>query len=145
MKYCRIDLSKTNYQTLRGAWILSFIERESRMDYIKSIYAEYCRYKQFESVMPLFDNMILDKYVDVIGYTNWDKFVAFSLIKRHDRENAEALQFAWNYSDPDARLGIKSLEHECAWYKQLGFKHLYLGLVDEYKTKFDGYEELGPI
>jgi hypothetical protein len=145
MKYCRVDLSKTNYSIQPGAWILSMIEREDRIAYMRDIYAEYCRHKEFESVVPLFDSIFYDRNNDVIGYTNWDKFVAFSIVKKHDKENVESLQFAWNYSTPSARLGIKSIEHECAWYKRLGFKYLYLGLADEYKKQFDGYEELGPI
>lgn len=145
MKYCRIDLSKTNYSLLSGAWVLSTIEREDRVAYMQDLYATYCRHKQFESVMPLFESIFYEKNNDIIGYTNWDKFVAFSIVKKYDRENAESLQFAWNYSDPSSRLGIRSIQHECAWYKRLGYKYLYLGLADEYKKQFDGYEELGPL
>lgn len=145
MKYCRIDLSKTNYNLIQGAWILSHVEKEDRIQYMQDIYKAYCQHKNFESVVPLFEALFFEKNNDVIGYTNWDKFAAFSIVKKYDNENAESLQFAWNYSNPNLRLGIKSIEHECAWYKRLGFKYLYLGLADEYKKQFDGYEELGPI
>lgn len=145
MKFSRIDLSKTNYSPLSQAFIMSMAERDDRMDNLKEIYRKYCLHKQFESVMPLFEGMIFDKYTDVIGYYPNHKLTAFSIIKRYDRANAEALQFAWDYANPDLRLGIESLKHECSYYKQQGYKHLYLGLADEYKSQIDGYEILGPI
>lgn len=95
--------------------------------------------------MPLFEGMVFDKYTDVVCYHHKKKIVAFSLIKRYDKENAEALQFAWDYENPELRLGIRSLESECAAYKMQGYKYLYLGLADEYKKQIDGYEELGKI
>ena len=144
MQFCRIDLSKTNYQTVKYGHLMSMVERDDRMDQIKQIYKEYCTYKQFASVMPLFEGMIFDKYTDIIGYYPESKFSAFSIIKRYDRENAEALQFAWNYTNPELRLGVESLKHECALYKQQGYQYLYLGLADEYKSQIDGYEILGP-
>ena len=57
----------------------------------------------------------------------------------------ESLQFAWNYKQPDLQLGKLSLEHECAYYKNLGYKYLYMGESADYKAQFDGYEILGPI
>lgn len=145
MKYCRIDLSKTNYEINSNAHVLLSIERDDKMDKLQEIYAKYCRYKKFDSVMPLFYGMIFDRYTDVISYHHNDKFIAFSIVKRYDRENAESLQFAWDYNDPDLMMGIKSIEHECAYYKREGFKYLYLGQVNKYKEQFDGYEVLGPI
>jgi len=115
------------------------------MDQLQNIYRKYCNHKQFESVVPLFAGMIFDKYTDVIGYFPDSKFCAFSLVKRYDRENAESLQFAWDYIEPELRLGIESIKHECAFYKKQGYKYLYLGLADEYKSQIDVYERLGPI
>jgi hypothetical protein len=145
MKFSRIDLSKTNYAPVKQVFIMSMAERDDRMDQLKEIYRKYCIHKQFESVVPLFEGMIFDKYTDVIGYYPDGKLAAFSLVKRYDRENAEALQFAWDYNKPELRLGIESLKHECAYYKQQGFKYLYLGLADDYKSQLDGYEILGPL
>jgi hypothetical protein len=121
------------------------IGRDSCMDQLKEIYRKYCTYKQFASVMPLFEGMMFDKYIDVIGYYPNNKLAAFSLIKRYDRLNAEALQFAWDYAEPELQLGIESLKNECAYYKQQGYKYLYLGLADKYKEQIDGFEILGPI
>jgi arginyl-tRNA--protein-N-Asp/Glu arginylyltransferase len=69
--------------------------------------------------------------------------VAWSLCCRYDKHNVESVQFAWNYQQPELELGLRSIEHECAYYKQLGYHYLYLGGVAEYKTQFDGYEQLG--
>ena len=96
--------------------------------------------------MPIFEHDYHNKRSDVLGYYNAQReLVAFSLIKKHDELNAEAVQFAWDYQQPELRLGIISLQNECARYKRLGYQYLYLGLVDEYKKKFDGFEIVGPI
>ena len=94
--------------------------------------------------MPIFNSEYTDLKNDLIGYYDKEKLIAFSLIRIHDRENIESIQFAWNYENPKLRLGIKSLKHECALYKKMGYKYYYLGQATEYK-KIDGYEELGPV
>jgi hypothetical protein len=86
-----------------------------------------------------------DNKNDVIGYYENTKLVAFSLLRRYDTDNVEAIQFAWNYENPSLQLGIESLKSECAFYKDLGFRYLYLGGADEYKKKIDGFEILGPL
>jgi hypothetical protein len=147
MKFCRIDLSKTNYNQITdvSTSIMGFAQRDDNLDGLQAIYQQYCAYKNFSSVMPLFPSLIFDKYTDVHGYYYNSKLVAFSLVKRHDQVNAESLQFAWDYLSPELKLGIRSLEHECAYYKNLGFSYLYLGQVSDYKSKFDGYEILGKL
>jgi hypothetical protein len=95
--------------------------------------------------MPIFDSEYTDMSNDIIGYYDQDNLVAFSIVRKYDQDNVEALQFAWNYHNPKLRLGIKSLEHECALYKKLGYQYLYLGGADEYKSKIAGFEILGPV
>lgn len=95
--------------------------------------------------MPIFASEYTDPGNELIGYMHEGQLVAFSLIKIFDRENAECVQFAWDYANPKLRLGINSLKHECAWYKQCGYQYLYLGGADEYKKQFDGFEILGPL
>jgi len=112
---------------------------------LHTIYQTYCKYKQFESVMPLFDSQFSDPTVDVIGYYNNNQIVAFSILKKYDDKNVEALQFAWDYVTPKLRLGILSLQNECAIYKKRGFKNLYLGLANTYKSQLAGFEILGKI
>lgn len=141
MKFGRINLAKTNYKQM-DRYII-FIDPP--VERLQKIYQQYCQYKKFDSVMPLFASQLLDESSDVFGYYNNDKLVAFSIVKRHDDKNAESVQFAWNYSDPKLRLGIQSLEHECAYYKEQGFDYLYLGNANEYKQQLNGFELLGPI
>ena len=141
MTYARIDLSKTNYNKLEdGTW--GFIEYPD-VDQLNNIYRTYCRHKKFKSVMPIFPSEYTDPGNELIGYMHESKLVAFSLIKIFDNENAECVQFAWDYNNPKLRLGFKSLEHECALYKDRGFKYLYLGGADEYKKQMQGFEILG--
>jgi len=142
MLYARINLDLTNYQILSSGW--QFIYTPD-IAVLNSIYTQYCQYKKFQSIMPIFDSEYTDSKTDVIGYFDHDKLVAFSLIKKYDSINVEAVQFAWTYHNPQLRLGIKSLEHECALYKKMGFKFLYLGEANEYKSKIDGFEILGGL
>jgi hypothetical protein len=141
MLYARIDLLQTNYLKLEN---FGYIKNPD-IDQLNNIYREYCRYKGFKSVMPIFDSEYLDPNTDVLGYFDDNQLVAFSLIKKFDKHNIQAVQFAWTYHKPRMRLGIKSLEHECALYKELGFRYLYLEEANEYKSKFAGFEILGPI
>jgi arginyl-tRNA--protein-N-Asp/Glu arginylyltransferase len=142
MKYCRINLSKTHYRELDNYQLLAAPDT----DQLNAIYRQYCQYKQFDSVMPIFQNDYHGREMEVLGYYNsQNELVAFSLIRRHDSMSVEAVQFAWNYQEPRLRLGICSLESECARYKRLGYQYLYLGFADEYKQQFAGFETLGPL
>lgn len=140
--FCRVALEKTNY-TINHNW--EYIHDTRIYSQLFDIYQKYCEYKQFKSVMPLFEQQFYDPLTDVIGYYHNDKLVAFSLIKLYDSDNAEAVQFAWDYADSELRLGIESLKNECAVYKSRGYKYLYLGLADNYKSQIDGYEILGKL
>lgn len=144
MNYCRIDLSKTNYIQMPDT-NCRYIVHESMYPECFDIYRKYCEYKQFSSVMPLFEQQFQDIYTEILGYFSNRRLVAFSLVKKYNLTNAEAVQFAWDYANPKLRLGIESLKNECAIYKARGFKYLYLGQVDEYKSQLDGYEVLGKL
>lgn len=134
-------MQKTNYSSMRNAKVLS--KEEIDIPYLQEIYKTYCRYKKFKSVMPLFESEFYNN--EIIAYYDNNKIEAFSMIGIYDNKNVENYQFAWTYHNPELILGIKSLEHECAMYKALGYDYLYLGGPDNYKQKFDGYEILGPI
>jgi hypothetical protein len=138
--YCRINLANTNYQLIDQ--FITF--NGPPVEQLQKIYYEYCKYKKFESVMPLFESQLTDPGNQVYGYFNNKNIVAFSIIKYHDKRNAESMQFAWDYQDPKLQLGIKSLKHECAICKLQGLQYLYLGQVDEYKESLDGFEIVGP-
>jgi hypothetical protein len=139
MLYARIDLEKTNYIQMQNNW--EFIKTPD-INALNQIYQKYCQYKKFRSVMPIFNSVYTDPKIDVIGYFDQQELVAFSLMKKYDNENVEAIQFAWTYHNPKSRLGIISLQHECSLYKSLGFQFLYLGGADEYKKEIDGFEIL---
>lgn len=146
MIYARIDLDKTNYKYMEPhEWKWLTKPDPLMVKKLDEIYVKYCRYKQFKSVMPIFDSEYTDRYSDVIGYYDNEKLVAFSLIRRLAAKEYEAVQFAWDYENPKLRLGIKSLKHECCILKSRGAKYFYLGEAAEYKKKIDGFEILGPL
>lgn len=122
-----------------------YIVHESMYSQCIEIYRKYCEYKKFNSVMPLFRQQFQDIYTEIIGYFSNRRLVAFSLIKKYDAENVEAVQFAWDYRNPKLALGIESLKNECAIYKERGFKYLYLGEAHDYKSQIDGFELLGRL
>lgn len=140
MKYARINLEVTDYSMLDNFQLLNDPDPKE----LEQIYNTYCVYKKFKSVMPIFPEEYTDERNDVIGYFHNNKIVAFSLVRKYDRENAEAVQFAWDYANPELKLGYSSLKSECAYYKSQGFRYYYLGGADEYKRQFDGFEILGP-
>jgi hypothetical protein len=140
-QFARINLSQTNYETTVKWEYL----REPDVAKLNTIYRDYCKYKHSASVMPIFDSRYTDPMTDVIGYYDGDKLVAFSLIRRYDKENALCDQFAWNYNNPRLRLGIETMKTECAIYRERGFKYLYLEQAHLYKSEIQGFEILGPL
>jgi len=139
-EYARIDLTKTTYQPTVDWCYLA----DPDITVLNGIYRTYCIYRQFSSVVPIFDSQYRDPDTDVIGYYDNHQLVAFSLIKRYDQHNALCAQFAWTYHNPKLRLGIKSLQTECAIYRERGFQYLYLDQVHLYKQEIEGFELLGP-
>jgi hypothetical protein len=144
MKFCRIKLSETNYLPMEFGEHWKYVLNKNT-DQLNEIYKKYCSYKKFDSVMPIFDLQYLDKSIDLIGYYDQGDLVAWDMICVYYSKNVEALQFAWDYKNPDLRLGMESLKNACAIYKQRGFEYLYLGTSAKYKQEIDGYEELGPV
>jgi len=140
-QFARVDLEKTNYEiTVKWEYLHDPDPAE-----LNQIYRDYCKYKHFASVMPMFNSRYTDPMTDVIGYYDADSLVAFSLIRRYDDHNALCDQFAWNYNRPKMRLGINTLQTECAIYKARGFRYLYLEQAHLYKSNMDGFEILGPL
>ena len=139
--YARINLDKTNYSKMstEDSRLLDNPDPKE----LNEIYYKYCDKHKFNSVMPMFDK---DYYSnDIFGYYDNSTLVAFSMIEIHDDKNAEAIQFAWDYVNPKLKLGLKTLKHECAYYKELGYKYLYIGGADEYKNKMNGLEVMSPV
>ena len=143
MLYARIDLEKTNYKLMPNSSENGYIiirPPSINVDNLQRIYKEYCEYKKFKSVMPIFDSEFRDPNNNIFGYYRNNRLIAFSLLRVYDSINVEAIQFAWDYKEPELNLGIETLKHECAFYKDAGFKYLYLGGADEYKKQIDGFE-----
>jgi len=141
MKYARVKLSQTNY-VIMDNW--NYIT-DININQLNEIYKKYCVYKDFDSVLPIFDSQYLDTSVDIIGYYDSDTLIAFSMVRRYNEKNAELLQFAWDYVKPELMLGIESLKNECAIYKSRGFDYLYLGGAEKYKRFLDGFEIIGKL
>lgn len=140
-QFARIDLAQTTYRpTVAWEYLL-----EPNIAQLQDIYRTYCIYKHFASVMPLFDSQFTDPATDVIGYREAGQLVAFSLMRRYDKENVLASQFAWTYHNPRTRLGVESLKTECAIYRDRGYKFLYLDQAHLYKQGLEGFEILGPV
>ncbi len=78
--YGRIDLSKTFYKKLDSYKFLN----PAPIEELQQLYKQYCDYKKFKSVMPIFNSEFTDVKNDVIGYYENDKLVAFSLLRRYD-------------------------------------------------------------
>jgi hypothetical protein len=64
MTYCRINLSKTNYNLLDCAKVI--VLKEENFDKLIKIYRDYCRYKQFTSVMPIFPSEVMDTDTEIL-------------------------------------------------------------------------------
>lgn len=139
--YCRINLDKTNYTALDSAKLI----RTPDVGKLTEIFKTYCDYKKFISVEPMWANEFTWSHNDVIGYYDNTKLVAWSVVTKYNKDDVYSVQFAWDYANPELRLGIKSIEHECAYYKDLGYKYYYLGEAHKYKEIFDGFEILGNI
>lgn len=140
-QFARIRLADTDYEPQVNWYYIT----DPDINELNSIYRTYCIHKHFASVMPIFDSQYRDVDTDIIGYRDSNSLVAFSLMKRYDNKNVLASQFAWTYHQPRSRLGIKSLQTECAIYRERGFQYLYLDQVHLYKQGFQGFEILGPM
>lgn len=148
LKFCRINLDKTNYNIFDYPYAkeLTHDDKKKYWCRINSIYKQYCDYKNFNSVMPLWPSQFTTKNLEyrVMGYFNdYEELVAWTKLRQFDRYNIESEQFAWDYKNPELRLGIKSLEHESAYFKFLGFQYIWLGFDDHYKQQIQGFEIVG--
>lgn len=143
LEFCRLNLLQTNYTPYSTFNLLK--KQNIDIDLLTNIYRQYCDYRNYDSVQPIFDSQWFDQDNDVFGYYHDENLVAWSLCRKYDSENVESIQFAWDYKMPSLRLGIKSIETECWHYRDRNYKYLYLGTIDRYKTQLQGFERLGKI
>jgi arginyl-tRNA--protein-N-Asp/Glu arginylyltransferase len=105
------------------------------------IYTSYCYYKKFKKYFEIGQRLTSDRFM---AYYQDDAFVAWAKLRHYTEQAIETCLFVWDYSQPQTRLGSRSLEHEIAWAKQEGYNYVYLGPGYErsslYKADMNGFE-----
>ena len=140
-QFGRIDLQETHYVSDLD-WCLL---RPVPVNDVQRVYRDYCLHKHFQSVMPLVPGRLTDANTELIGYYDRDQLVAWSMYRVWDDENLLSDHFAWDYRNPRLRLGIRSLENECAIYRDRGYRWMYFEAVEPYMLDIQGFEILGPV
>lgn len=140
-QFGRIDLWATQY-TSDLAWQL--LDPVPVND-VQRVYREYCAHKHFLSVMPMIAGRLTALDTEIIGYHDQNQLVAWSMYRIWDAENVLSDHFAWDYRNPRLRLGIRSIENECAIYRDRGYRWMYFETVEPYMLDLQGFEILGPV
>lgn len=112
---------------------------------VQRVYREYCLHKHFQSVMPMLAGRLTAADTEIMGYYDHDRLIAWSMYRIWDSDNVLSDHFAWDYRDPRLRLGIRSIETECAIYRERGFRWMYFESVEPYMLDMQGFEILGGI
>ncbi len=138
-QFGRIDLAKTNYTADLNGWVLDPVP----VTEIQQVYRDYCAHKNFLSVMPMIPERLTAPGTEIIGYYDQGRMVAWSMYLIWGTKNILSDHFAWDYKNPRLRLGIRSLEHECALYRDRGYQWMYFEAVEPYMINMQGFEILG--
>ena len=138
-QFGRINLAQTRYTATLAGRILDPVPLED----VQRVYRDYCLHKNFLSVMPMIPGRLLAPNTEIIGYHDRDRLVAWSMYRIWDDHNILSDHFAWDYKNPRLRLGICSLEHECALYRERGYQWMYFESVQPYMINLEGFEILG--
>lgn len=138
-QFGRIDLTQTTYQADLDGGVLDPVP----VNELLRVYRDYCTHKNFLSVMPMIPGRFTRPCTEIIGYRDRDRLVAWSMYVLWDDQNILSDHFAWDYKNPRLRLGIRSLEHECALYRERGFRYMYFEAVEPYMINIQGFEILG--
>ena len=141
MKFGRIDLTKTTYNIILDAHLLNPVP----VDEINRVYKTYCLYKNFKSVMPMIPGRFLIQNTEVFGYYEQEKLIAWSMYRIWDNENIVIDHHAWDYNKPKLRIGLRSLQNECAMYRNRGYRFMYFESIEPYMLKLQGFEILGNL
>lgn len=140
-QFGKISLADTGYARCANGGILDPVP----VDAVLKVYREYCRHKHFRSVMPMLPGRLCAPNTEIIGYHVQSRLVAWSMYRVWDNENVLSDHFAWDYREPKLRLGIRSIQNECALYRDRGFKNMYFESVQPYMLDLDGFELLGSM
>jgi hypothetical protein len=141
MKFGRIDLTKTTYNIILDAHLLNPVP----IDEINQVYETYCLYKNFKSVMPLVPGRFTIPGTEVLGYYDQNKLIAWSMYRIWDSKSIVIDHHAWDYSNPKLRIGLHSLENECALYRDRGYRYMYFEFITPYMMDLQGFEILGTL
>lgn len=140
-QFGRIDLGKTYYVSDVDWCLLNPVP----VNDVQRVYRDYCIHKHFQSVMPMLPGRLTASNTEIIGYRDQDRLVAWSMYRVWDTENILSDHFAWDYRNPKLRLGIRSIENECAIYRDRGYRYMYFEAVEPYMLDLQGFEILGPL
>lgn len=140
-QFGRIDLSRTLYTQDLSYDILNPVP----VNDVLRVYRDYCLHKHFQSVMPMIAGRLTASGTEIIGYRDRGRLVAWSMYRIWDQQNILSDHFAWDYRNPKLRLGIRSIENECAIYRERGYRWMYFESVEPYMLDIQGFEILGPM
>ena len=140
-QFGRIRLEVTNYVIELDHEMLDPVP----IDDVLRVYRDYCTHKHFQSVMPMLPGRLTAPDTEIVGYRDHDRLVAWSMYRIWDQENILCDHHAWDYRNPRLRLGRRSLENECAIYRDRGYRFMYFESVAPYMLDLQGFETLGPI
>ena len=138
-QFGRVNLVQTRYE-ITTDWELF---EDPPIPELLRIYRDYCRHKHFLSVMPMLPERFEESGTDVIGYRDQGRLVAWSMLRRWGTHSVLSDHFAWDYKNPHLRLGVRSLETECAIYRKRGFQWMYFESVEPYMLDIEAFEILG--
>jgi hypothetical protein len=138
MKFGRIDLTKTTYSIILDAHLLNPVP----IDEINRVYKAYCLHKNFKSIMPMVLGRFSIPNTEVFGYYDQSKLIAWSMYRIWDSESIVIDHHAWDYSNPKQRIGLYSLQNECALYRNRGYRSMYFESVEPYMLSLQGFEIL---
>ena len=140
-QFGRINLQETRYVSDLTWEIMDPVP----VNDCQRVYRDYCLHKHFRSVMPLIAGRLRAPDTEIIGYRHDHRLVAWSMYRIWDKNNVLSDHFAWDYRDPRLRLGIRSMENECAIYRDRGYRWMYFETVEPYMLDMQGFEIMGPI
>jgi hypothetical protein len=142
-QFGRIDLQQTDY--VQHTDLTFAVLDPVPVAAVQQVYHDYCAHKRFQSVMPMVAGRLTAPDTEIIGYYNNERLVAWSMYRVWDNKNILSDHFAWDYRHPRLRLGINSIENECAIYRDRGYRYMYFEAVEPYMLDLQGFEILGPL
>lgn len=140
-QFGRVNLEATNYVIELEHEILDPVP----VNDVLRVYRDYCAHKRFQSVMPMISGRLMADGTEIVGYRDQDRLVAWSMYRVWDDANIVSDHHAWDYRNPRLRLGMRSLENECAIYRDRGYRFMYFESVQPYMLDLEGFETLGPL